>query len=66
MVTLNQPEIQHNITKSNRQEARWCIDTQERALSFAKPFDFDSKFGDAGMRRGYELLGRVNMEAYIG
>jgi hypothetical protein len=47
-------------------ENRWCIDTQERSLSFTSPINFNGKFEDDGMRRGYELLGRVNMEAYIG
>lgn len=50
----------------NTHEARWCFDTQERSLNFVSPINFDAKFQDDGMRRGYELLGRINMEAYIG
>jgi len=65
MTTTQTPQT-NNLDNNTNAETRWCIDTQERALSFAKPFNFDSKFGDGGMRRGYELLGRVNMEAYIG
>ena len=46
-------------------EPRWCIDSQERSLNFTSPIDFDTKFDNEGMRRGYELLGRVTMQAYI-
>lgn len=54
------------ITKVNNMlnEDRWCIDSQERSLNFVKPINFDAKFDDGGLRRGYELVGRINLDAY--
>jgi hypothetical protein len=64
MTTTQTPQV--NKINSMTTEDRWCFDTQERSLSFVSPINFDAAFQDDGMRRGYELLGRVNMEAYIG